>query len=513
MAFAVFVACAVWLLFFYGLGAVGLVGPDEPRYAQVAREMLRSGDYITPHLNGQPWLEKPPLYYWLAAGSFRLFGVTEWAARLPSALAGAAFLPLFGWVVGRLFRGETWRYALLVLASSVGWMGFARGASPDIFFSAAMAGALGLLGVWVWQGNDSLLYGFYALLAIAALAKGPAAIVLSALVLLSYCLATGEYRWLHRVLAPWPLLLFLLLTLPWYLAVYFQNGDRFVEEFILKHHFRRYLTSELAHPGPWWYYLPVLVTGMFPWSAHLTLIVANMAGLRWRGLRNDHRRIFLLAWIIPVVLFFSISQSKLPGYVLLTAPALAIWIGEELARAPASRLRGVFLAQALLLPVTAVLGGALPGALAEGARSALAEVWRQPLDGRLDGPMVALPVVGAVLLAAVAWRGRRLGATALAAALTAVTFVRLLGLVAAPVDQLASARPLARQIQARGIPPSQISLSAGVRRHIEYGLEFYLDQPLPRGTPAPYLLTRDGRLQSQEPAYIRRNNHGDRGDR
>lgn len=513
MAFAVFLACAVWLLFFYGLGDVGLLGPDEPRYAQVAREMLRSGDYITPHLNGEPWLEKPPLYYWLAAASFRLFGVTEWSARLPSALAAAAFLPLFGWVVRRLFRGETWRYALLVLASSLGWLGFARGVSPDIFFSAALAGALGLLAVWVWQGHDSLLYGFYALLAIAVLAKGPVAIVLSALVLLSYCLATGEYRWLLRVLAPWPLLLFLLLTLPWYVAVYSYNGDRFVEEFILKHHFSRYLTSELKHPGPWWYYLPVLLAGMFPWSAHLALIVANMAGLGWRGLRNDQRRLFLLAWIVPVVLFFSASQAKLPGYVLVTVPAMAIWIGEELARAPASRLRWVFLGQALLLPATAVLVGVLPLALAEGARSALAEVGAQPLDGRMDGPLVALTVVGAVLLVTVTWRGRRLGATLLATALTAATFVRLFGLVAAPVDQLASARPLARQIQARGIPASQLTLSPGVRRHIEYGLEFYLDHPLSRGTSAPYVLTPDGRLQShqsQKPDHIRSNNHGDR---
>ena len=506
MGFAVFLVCAVCLLFFYGLGAAGLVGPDEPRYAQVAREMLRSGDYITPHLNGEPWLEKPPLYYWLAAASFRLFGVTEWAARLPSALAAAAFLPLFGWVVRRLFREETWRYALLVLASSVGWLGFARGASPDIFFSAALAGALGLLGVWVWQGHDSLLYGFYALLAIAVLAKGPAAIVLSALVLLSYCVATGEYRWLLRVLAPWPLLLFLVLTVPWHAAVYYFNGDRFVEEFILKHHFSRYLTAELEHPGPWWYYLPVLVAGMFPWSAHLALIVANLAGLGWRGLQSDQRRLFLLAWIVPIVVFFSASQAKLPGYVLVTVPALAIWIGEELARAPASRLRWVFLGQAALLPVTAVLAGALPLALAEGARSALAEVGTQPLDRSL----VALTVVGAVVLATVAWRGRRLGATVLATALTAATFVRLLGLVAAPVDQLASARPLARQIQSRGIPPSQLTLGPGVRRHIEYGLEFYLDHSLLRGTPAAYLLTPDGRIQSQKPDHIRRNNHGDR---
>jgi len=491
MRFALFLAAASFLLFFYGLGAVGFIGPDEPRYAQVAREMLRSGDYITPRLNGQPWLEKPPLYYWLMAASFRIFGMKEWAARLPAALAAAGFLPLFGWLARRLYPGETAQYALLVLASTLGWIGFARGASPEMLFSAALAGALGMLGLWVWQGRSALLYAFYGLLAIAALAKGPAAIVLSALVLAAYCAATGEYRWLLRVLAPAPLLLFLLAALPWYVAVYFANGPSFIEEFILKHHFRRYATGELAHPGPWWYYAPVLVGGMFPWSAHLALIVVDLVRLRWRGLQMDHRRIFLLAWVVPVVIFFSFSHAKLPGYVLVTAPALALWMGNELARAPVARLRWVFLAQALLLPATLVLAQALPLALGRGTRAALDALWAQPPDRMLAW----LTIGGGLLLAAFAWRGRRLGATVLATALTACAVARLLMLVAPAADQVASARPLARQIQARGIQPAQLSLSPGVRRYMQYGLEFYLDHPLARGTSAPYLLTPDGRIE------------------
>ncbi len=493
MRFALFLAAAVFFLYFFGLGQVGLLGPDEPRYAQVAREMLRTGDYITPYLNGQPWFEKPPLYYWLAALSFRFFGVTEWAARLPAALAAAAFLPLFWWLVRRLFRGETAQYALLVLASSAGWLGFARAASMEMPFTAALSGALVLLALWVWQGRAPLLYGFYALLAVAVLAKGPTAILLSALVLAAYCLATGEFRWLLRVLAPGPLLLFALLALPWYGAVYFRNGDRFVEEFILKHHFRRYTTEELAHPGPWWYYLPVVAGGIFPWTAHLALVVADIARLRWRGLLQDQRRVFLLAWIVTIVLFFSASRAKLPGYALVTAPALAIWMGNELARAPVGRIRWVFLAQALLLPVVILLAHALPVALAQGLRSAGSSLGAPEADRLLVG--LALGAVA--LLAITAWRGRRLAAALLATALTAAAVARILVVVAPAVDQLASARPLARQIQARGIHPSRLALSLDVRRHIQYGLEFYLDHPLPRGTHAPYLVTPDRRIEQQ----------------
>jgi len=360
-----------------------------------------------------------------------------------------------------------------------------------MLFTAPLAGALGFLALWVWQGREALLYGFYGLLAVAVLAKGPTAILLSALTLAAYCLGVGQWRWLFRVLAPGPLLLFLVLAIPWYVAVYLRHGERFIEDFILKHHFRRFTTEELAHPGPWWYYLPVLAGLVFPWTAHLALVVANVAALGWRGLRKDPRRMFLLAWIIPVVIFFSASKAKLPGYVLVTAPALAIWIANELAQASPQRIRGVFLAQALLLPAVLVVAEGLPAALAQGVRSA-----RSSLSAlEPDAPLAALVVAGGVVLAWFAWRGRRLGAAVLATALTALALARTIALAAPAVDQLASARPLAQQIRARGIPPSQIALAPNVRRHIEYGLEFYLNHPLERGGPAPYLVTADGRLE------------------
>ena len=495
MRFGIFLAVAAFFLLFFGLGSVGLMGPDEPRYAQVAREMARSGDYITPRLNGEPWLEKPPLYYWLAAASFRLFGVSEWAARLPAALFGAAFLALFGWVVGRLYRGETSRYALLLLASSAGWFSYSRGASPEILFTASLAGALAVLALWVWIGRDTLLYLFYALLALAVLSKGPTAILLAGLVLFVYCLATREFRWLLRVLAPWPVLVFLVLALPWYVALYVRSGDRFVEDFIIRQHFRRFATQELAHPGPWWYYLPILAALVFPWTAHLSLIVAEAVTRRWSGLRKDHRRVFLLAWIVPVVAFFSLSKGKLPGYVLMTLPALAIWMGNQMSTVRSRWLRWVFVAQAAMFPLVLPAAQALPVSLAEGARAALQSL--SPLHP--DRWLAGLTGAGAVLIVFAAWRGRRLAACLLATALMAAALSRVIVIMAPAVDSLASARPLARLIQDRGIPPSQLVLMPGVHRSIEYGLGFYLDYRIKLGTAGPYLVTADGRILPASP--------------
>lgn len=493
MRFVFFVGAAVLLLYFFGLGSIGLTGPDEPRYAQVTREMLRSGDYVTPRLLGVPWLEKPPLYYWLAAASFRVLGVNEWAARLPSALAASGFLALFGWAAARLFRGETARYAVLVLAASAGWLGFARAASPEMLFTTCTAGALAFLGLWLWHGRELLLFAFYGLLGLAMLAKGPTGVVIAGLVLLFYCAAVGEWMWLVRVLKPGPILLFALVSLPWYFAIYFSVGKLFLEEFIWRHHFQRFLTQELAHPGPWWYYLPVLLGIVFPWTPQLVLIAMDVAKLGWTQFRKDHRRVYLAAWVAAPLVFFSLSKGKLPGYVLLVVPAVALWIGHELAHASAARVRWTFAMQAVLFALALPAIGILPGALSHGLRTASTA---QAALGA-DAVLVATGVAGAALLTFLAWRGRRSAATALAAVILALAVVRMISAYGPEIDRAASARPLAREIERRGITPAQIALAPGVRRQTEYGLEFYLDSPLPRGTNAPFLVTGSGGIEAR----------------
>lgn len=490
MRFRLFLPVCLVFLYLLGLGRVGLIGPDEPRYAQVAREMLQTRDFITPHLNGEPWFEKPPLYYWAAAASFALFGVNETAARLPCALAASCFLILFGWAAHRLYHRETGRYSVLVLACSAGWVGFARAASPEILFTAAAAGAFLLLGLWLWQGRESSLYGFYGLLALSTLAKGLTAVPLAVLALAVYCAAIGEWNWLYRVLRPGPLLLFAIVGLPWYAAVYAVNGTEFLRVFFWRHHFERFVTQELAHPGPWWYYLPVLLGLIFPWTPQILLVVLNLADLGWKGLVKDHRRVFLAAWIVPTVLFFSISQGKLPGYVLVVIPALALWIGQELVHARPARVRWVFLVQALLLPVVLLAAGVLPEALSRGVR--VARLSLSSLAG--DNLLTVLAIGGAALLMVLAWRARRLAACLAVTAIVALCVARIIWTKAEAIDQAASARPVAREIQARGIPVTQLTLDPHARRELEYGLDFYLDCPVPRGTKAPFVILPDGRI-------------------
>ncbi len=442
--FAVFAAALAYVLFFYHASAVGLLGPDEPRYAQVAREMLRTGDYVTPRLLGQPWFEKPPLYYWMAAASFRFFGVNEAAARLPSAVAAAAFLILFAWTTQRLLPGETWRYAVLILLSSLGWIGFARAATMDMLFAGALSGALGFLALWVWQGRRRWLFAFHGLLALSVLAKGLGGIVLAGLILLVYCAVVGEYAWLWRVLNPLPLTLFAVIALPWYGIMYFKHGNLFIHEFIIKQHFARYVSDELAHPGAWWYYAPVLLAGIFPWSAHL-------ASLRGTGLDRDHRRMFLLVWIAVVLVFFSASRGKLPGYILPALPALAMWMGEEWKRSSTAKLRVIGAAQAVLLLLLGIAS------------------W--------------IFVLPALVVLWFAWRGRRFGAVVLAAAIAAGAMLWMIPNLAPRVNQNGSARSIAPSVCGKRF------VVGAAPRQILYGLEFYCDRDLTMVTKPEYALS------------------------
>ena len=236
----------LWLLlaftlYFLGLGAVGFVGPDEPRYADVARGMMRTGDYVTPRLFGEPWFEKPPLYYWLTSVFFRM-GASEIEARLPSALAAIAFLVMWFKFTRRRFGERRAILACVLLGSTLGWIGFAHAAVVDMLFAAALGTALILLASWFWNKEEQTLWAFYAVLGLATLAKGPVAVVLAGLVALAYLLTCRDWKTLKAtLLSPGPAF-FLLVAGPWYAVCYQRNGMAFIQEFIIKHNFGRYLS-------------------------------------------------------------------------------------------------------------------------------------------------------------------------------------------------------------------------------------------------------------------------------
>src|SRR5580700_1074925 len=219
-------ASADWLLlagfcgflFFFGLAFFGLIGADEPRYAQVAREMLARHDWITPTLGGTPWLEKPPLYYWQAMLAYSIFGVSDWAARLPSAV-DATLMVVATYLFLKRFRPGFQLDGALITASAAGVIGLARAASTDMPLAAMFT--IALLAWYAWYESESHRYlsVFYSFLALGMLAKGPVALFLAALIIAIFAAAKRDCRVLRRTLWVPGIVLFCALTLPWHIAV------------------------------------------------------------------------------------------------------------------------------------------------------------------------------------------------------------------------------------------------------------------------------------------------------
>src|ERR1039457_6876359 len=209
-------------LFFYGLGQFGLIGADEPRYAQVAREMLERHDWITPVLGGRPWLEKPPLYYWQAMLAYAIFGVSDWAARLPAAL-DATLLVLAVYFFLRRFRPGLELDGALIAASSAGIVGYARAASMDMALAAAFT--IGMLGWWAWKESGKRIYlaAGYGFMGLGMLAKGAGAPFLAAVVIALYASAVRDWRLVLNSLWLPGIVLFCTIALPWYVAVQMRN--------------------------------------------------------------------------------------------------------------------------------------------------------------------------------------------------------------------------------------------------------------------------------------------------
>src|SRR5579864_6967791 len=251
-------------LFFYGLGQFGLIGADEPRYAQVAHEMLERHDWITPTLGGHAWLEKPPLYYWQAMLAFSLFGVSDVAARIPAA-ADATLLVVAVYLFFRKFRRGVEVDAALITASCAGIIGYARAASMDIALAASFA--IGMLSWWTWREGGKRIYlsMFYVCMALGMLAKGPVAPFLAAAVIVLFALAANESRIVFRTFWLPGILLFCVIALPWYVAVQVRN-PQFFREFILEHNLARFSTDLYHHRQPFWYYLPVTLLALVPWT-------------------------------------------------------------------------------------------------------------------------------------------------------------------------------------------------------------------------------------------------------
>ncbi len=333
IGWAALIVVTLAVCYFSNLGAIGFVGPDEPRYAWIARDMAESGDWVTPRLYGKPWFEKPVLYYWMAAASFKLFGVREAAARLPSALCALFATLSLAWLAWRVYGEETARWLLLLLPTSVGMIGFSHAAATDMPFSGmltiAMVCAAVVLGLVRNENTPVLprtpwlaliLFGFF--LGLAVLAKGPAAIILTGGAVFFWALITKRRRDAFRLLHPIAIVSFCATALPWYILCARRNPD-FFRVFIIEHNFKRYLTPEFQHIQPFWYYLPVLSIALLPWFAVALGTLAGWA-LKKFTFSLRHATFYFLGWGLFCLVFFSTSKSKLPGYILPGFPAVML---------------------------------------------------------------------------------------------------------------------------------------------------------------------------------------------
>jgi 4-amino-4-deoxy-L-arabinose transferase-like glycosyltransferase len=314
---------ACYLLFFHRLGDIGLIGPDEPRYAAVAREMYLTGDYITPRLHGVPWFEKPPLMYWGAALAYRVFGLNEFAVRFPSAFAATLCVMLVYWCGRRLWDRTVGFFAALMMASSIGFFAFARAASMDMPLTACLTMALVF---FLFGYNDGgprrrwWFYAFYASMGLGALAKGPVAYVLPMIALIAFMLIrnrTDEWRTWHPE-AAW---ISVAIALPWYLGCALANGTNFLKIFFINQNLQRFASAIHGHDRPIYFYLPVFLLLTFPWTFLL------IPTLRRRFGRNEQ---IMAWWAFVPFLIFSLSGSKLPGYILPVVPPIAMLCAKEL---------------------------------------------------------------------------------------------------------------------------------------------------------------------------------------
>jgi 4-amino-4-deoxy-L-arabinose transferase-like glycosyltransferase len=478
------ICVTLYACYFSHLGAIGFLGPDEPRYASVAREMAESGDWITPRLYGKPWFEKPPLYYWGAALSFKLFGVSDTSARLPSALSALLATLALAWLAWRLYDAETARWLLLLLPTTVAMIGFAHAAATDMPFSCLLTVAM------VFAANLSrvapsnaaressfsaafassallnfVLFGLF--LGLAVLAKGPAAIILCGGGIFFWALFTKRWHDAVRLFHPVAITAFAMTALPWYVLCARRNAD-FFRIFIIEHNFKRYLTPEFQHIQPFWFYVPVLLAALLPWTLLLFPATVELARSFPDRPGSGANSIFLATWSLFPVVFFSFSQSKLPGYILPAIPPLMLLCAgasSKLLEENSRFTRLAFSASSLVAIATIVTGFVYT--------VRLRGIYRLLNVAEVAPALLLASVLGflACVVAAVFFVSRRPRTALITIVAGLVAF--LLATPLARVDASLSARQTAQAI-ARIVRPDEDVLVCNMARSYVYGFNFYL---------------------------------------
>ena len=500
IGWAVLICATLYVCYFSHLGAIGFVGPDEPRYAWIARDMVETGDWVTPRLYGKPWFEKPPLYYWGAAICFKLFGVSEVAARLPSAISALLATLAMAWLAWRVYGPETARWLLLLLPTTVGMIGFSHAAATDMPFSAMVTIAIVCAAVLVGLVSDEscrdgaqhsldpardkaalipgdgavarrrwlalILFGLF--IGLAVLAKGPATIILCGGTLFFWALFTKRWRDALRLLHPAAIATLCATALPWYILCARRNPD-FFRIFIIEHNFKRFLTPEFQHIQPFWFYVPIFLVGIFPWLFWIS-------GIFSRGPENTKNReinFLALSWALLPILFFSVSQSKLPGYILPSIPPAIFLVARTIEMLPRSGSRAV--------PFAAALTGLILVCAAAWMFLSLTIAPTHSWPHELMIPWMSVPLyimvtgVGGLLAIGLAAYGRVHESQLIAVGAIVFILFHAENSLLPKINPIVSPRLLAQQI--RSSKPDAV-YTLGIQRGWRYGLSFYLNREI-----------------------------------
>lgn len=456
---------AVWLA---NLDVRKLIKSDEGRYAEIAREMVATGDWITPRYNDLKYFYKPPLQYWATAAAYEAFGVDEWTARLWTALTGLATVLFTGFFAARLFGRDVGIAAAVVSGSSLMIVALGHLLTLDMSLACFMTLTLGAFLLAEREAADAgarrrWMLVAWAGMALGVLSKGLPALVLPGGVLFVHLLWQRDWALLRRLELLRGLALFLLIAAPWFVAVSLANPE-FPRYFFWHEHVERFLTKVHGRYEPWWYFIPVLALGFVPWT--LALVPAVARGWRADPERRDQPQRVLWLWAVLIYLFFSASSSKLASYLVPIAPALAVLVALQLPRL--SRRAWV----AMLAPML-VLGAVLPVLAPWAERFASREITPDMLAGlapwaAISGAALVAGAAAGLLLDA---RGRR-GAAILAVGAGGLLFTQ--GLLTghnalAPAQSSAHLAAQVRPLLTPGVPFYSVG-------YYDHTLNFYLER-------------------------------------
>ena len=347
----------LFVSFFYQIQSVPLFDVDEGAFSQATREMFLRGDFLSTYLNNQPRYDKPIFIYWLQAASVASFGVNEFAFRFPSALAATLWVWLVFVLTRKIVNTPTAWLAALFMATSMEIALIGKAATADATLNLLITASMLNLYQFLRSQHYRFLYFTALCMGLGFLTKGPVAVVIPSLVSLLYCALSGQWRlWFQTVsnLTAWAL--FAIVALPWYVLQYWRQGDAFLQGFFLHHNVARFQQAMEGHQGAWWYYVPVILLGILPYTGVLLYTL-----LQWKQLIKDDFSRYLLLWFGFVFIFFSLSATKLPHYIIYGYPPLFILMAMHLSTVHRKIwLLPPFLFFTLLLALPAILVLSLP---------------------------------------------------------------------------------------------------------------------------------------------------------